>query len=127
MKMEKNEIEKLLIEWRKIAAERAQFAQGYAEMREKLIPPEVKAELEALDVESKTALESVDTKLAVLTEQIKAGTLAYGETIKVDGVAQAVYRKGTTTWDTKGIEGLAVAIPELLKFRKIGEPSVAIR
>ena len=125
--MEKQEIEKALIEWRKISAERAQFYQGYAEMREKLIPPEIKSELKALDAEANTALEGVDAKLALLTEQIKNGTLAYGETIKVEGVAQAVYRKGTTTWDTKGIEGLAVAIPELLQFRHIGDPSVAIR
>jgi hypothetical protein len=126
-KMDKIEIEKLLIERSKIAAERAQFAQGYDEMRSKIIPPEVKAELDALETESKTALSGVDAKLALLDEQIKAGVLGMAETVTVKGVGQAVFNKGRVTWETKALDGLLVAIPELAKFRKEGDPYVTIK
>ena len=125
--MDKIEIEKLLIERSKIAAERATFQQGYDEMRAKLIPPEVKKELDDLDAESKSALSSVDAKLALIEESIKSGTLEVGETVTVKGVGQAVYNHGRVTWATQGLDGLAVVIPELLQFRKEGSPYITIK
>ena len=52
--------------------------------------------------------------------------LAGGATAK--GVhLMAVWAKGRETWDTSRLAGFAVAHPELLELRKIGEPTVAIR
>lgn len=40
---------------------------------------------------------------------------------------RAQYRKGSTTWNTEGLNGYAVAHPEILAFRKPpGKPSVTL-
>ena len=39
----------------------------------------------------------------------------------------AIYAAGRASWDTKALEGYAVAHPEILQFKKVGEPSVSIR
>lgn len=125
--MEKIEIENLLIERSKIAAERAQFENGYKDMRAKLIPVEVQNELDSLDYEAKEALARVDEKLADFDAKIKAGTLEIGETVSVKGVAQAVYNHGRVSWNTDGLNGLAISLPAILQFKKEGEPYVTIR
>jgi len=57
---------------------------------------------------------------------IKADTLALGETVR--GAAfQAVWNKGRQSWDAKGLTTYAEANPEILQFRKEGEPSVTLR
>lgn len=125
--MEKQEIEKLLIERSKLAAERAQFQQGYDDMRRKLIPIEIQKELDDLDAESANALGGVNAKLAQIEEQIKDEVVRLGETVTVKGVGQAVFNHGRVTWDSKGLDGLAVAVPQLLQFRKEGDPYVTIK
>lgn len=125
--MDKIEIEKLLIERSKIAAERATFQQGYEEMRSKLIPPEVKKELDDLDAESKSALSAVDAKLALVENSIRTGVLEIKEAVTVKGVGQAVYNRGRVTWETKSLDGYVVDHPELLRFRKEGDPYVTIK
>ena len=49
-----------------------------------------------------------------------------GETVKGDHL-QAVWSKGRASWDDKALMGYTKAHPELLEFRKQGEPSVSIR
>lgn len=125
--MNKNEIEALLVERSKISAEIAQFNMGYAEMRRKLIPDEVQKELDDLDAESNTALKGIQEKLEKLDENIKKGTLEIGESVTIKGVGGAIYNHGRVIYDNKALDGLLVAIPELAKFRKEGEPYITIR
>ena len=63
---------------------------------------------------------------AKLEAAIKTAVLHYGETIKGSQL-QAVWSKGRTTWDGKGLEGYAVAQPEIKKFSTVGDPSVSFR
>ncbi len=39
----------------------------------------------------------------------------------------AVWSKGRETWDTKSLDGYALAHPEIASLRKVGDPSVSIR
>ena len=71
-------------------------------------------------------LNSVSGRIAELEAEIKQDVLHTGSTIK--GVfIMAVYNKGRITWDNKGLEGFMVAHPEIVAFRKEGDPSVTLR
>lgn len=95
-------------------------------LREQAVPPEVKQALDDITAEEKTALDALQSGIASLTDEVKAEVLQAGTTIKGDYL-QAVWSKGRVSWDTKSLDGYAAAHPELARFRKEGEPSVAIR
>lgn len=65
-------------------------------------------------------------KMAELTTDINSYVLLQEESIKSQRL-QAVFSKGKTTWDTKKLEGYALAHPELLELKKTGKASVSIR
>jgi hypothetical protein len=98
----------------------------YQRLRAALIPYEVQEELKAIDAEQKTTLDSMTQGIEQLKAQIKEEVIKKGETVKGEHL-MAVYSKGKVTWNNKGLEDYAIAHPEVLDFRKIGEPSVAIK
>lgn len=69
---------------------------------------------------------AVNNKIAVMEDDVRAAVLETGSTVK-GGSLQAVFTKPRVTWETKGLDGLMVAYPELGNFRKVGAPSVSIR
>ncbi len=78
-------------------------------------------------------LDSIDAAIAELlttaaeTEsEIKEEVLTGGATVKGTSL-QAVFNRGRVSYDAKGLDALAVVKPEVLNFRKEGEPSVSIR
>jgi hypothetical protein len=109
---------------------------------------ELQAELEAYrmkyDEEEKAILVQVDAQLMALQEkygpelaqkqqdydnlsgEIKAHVIAVGESVK-GKYLHAVYSKPRVSWDTTGLDGYAVAHPEVLAFKSFGQPSVSIR
>lgn len=86
----------------------------------------VKDELDALDAELKPILDSATAKKSEAEVALKAAVLATGNTVK-GATLMAVWAKGRETWDTSKLAGFAVAHPELLELRKVGEPTVTIR
>ena len=86
----------------------------------------IQAELDALDAEFDPLFEASRERCAVLTEEIKQAVVQNGASIK-GAHLHAVYTKGRITWDTKGLDKFAVAHPEVMVYRKQGEPSVALR
>lgn len=96
------------------------------ESKRKEILKQVQAELDTLEAEYKPLLESVDGNIASLETEIKTEVLLYGESIQ-GGTFRAVYTKGRTAWDNNAIEKYAELHPEILRFRKQGPPSVALR
>ena len=91
-----------------------------------LISPEIKAQIDEINYEFATQLEALDTNIAALTADIKADVVQGGASVK-GAHLQAVYAKGRVSWDSKMLDGLAIAIPEVAKARKEGAPSVSIR
>jgi hypothetical protein len=91
-----------------------------------VITPEQRQRIAEIALELAPAYETVDAKIAELQEHIKAATLQQGETAKSDRFL-AVYNGGRVSWDTKGLDGYAVAHPEILVFRSVGAPSITLR
>ena len=93
---------------------------------DQVLTPEVRARLAEIEAEFESKSETAGGKIATLEAEIKADVLAQGETVK-GGKFQAVWNKGRQSWDDKGLTAYAEAHPEVMQFRKQGEPSVTIR
>lgn len=86
----------------------------------------VQAELDALDEEIKPLLNVSELRVAELEEEITQEVLKHGATVKGTRV-QAVYYKGRISWDSKSLDRYAAAHPEVMQYRKQGEPSIQLR
>lgn len=86
----------------------------------------VQAQLEAIDRKYARELEEADQAVAELEGEVKAEVLKAGSSVR-SGPVQAVYYRGSVTWDSKGLAAYAEAHPELERFRKVGAPRVVIR
>jgi len=95
-------------------------------MIDKVITPEIKAQLENIDAQIDPFIANVISRNQELIDLIKAEVIAAGETVSGE-FHQAVYMKGRTSWDSKSLEGFAAAHPEILQFKTIGSPSVSIK
>jgi len=91
-----------------------------------VLTPEVKQHLSDIEAEFAEKSATIRDQIEYLTGIVKKNVIEAGETVKGDHL-QAVYVKGRTSWDSKKLEGLAIAIPQVLEARKIGNPSVSIR
>ena len=87
---------------------------------------QIQAELDALDSEYRPVLESVEENIATLENEIKTDVLMYGESIS-GGSYRASYTQGRLSWDNDGMTKYATAHPDVLQFRKQGQPSVSLR
>ncbi len=92
----------------------------------KVIPPEVRARLDDIEAEFAGKDKAATSNIEDLEASIKSATLTHGESVRGAGF-QAVWNKGRLTWDSKGLTAYADEHPEVLQFRKEGEPSVTIR
>lgn len=86
----------------------------------------VQAELDALDAEYEPLFDASQQRIATLTDEIKSLVLTHGASVKSDRL-QAVYTRGRVTWDTASLDRYAASHPEVVQFRKQGEPSVSLR
>ena len=86
----------------------------------------VQAELDALETEYEPLLEAAENNATVLESEIRNDVLLRGQSVVTD-VYQAVYMKGRITWDTDGMGKYALAHPDVLQYRKEGQPVVQLR
>ncbi|MBM3129173.1 MAG: hypothetical protein FJ009_11200 [Chloroflexi bacterium] len=86
----------------------------------------VQAELDALDTEYNPLIESSAAQIAELETEIRNAVLQHGDSVKGNRL-HAVYARGRVSWDTKGLDSYAATHPEVVAFRKQGEPSVSLR
>lgn len=84
--------------------------------------PDLAEQYEVLQAEVKAHTDSADQ----LSTDIRTLTLPYGETIKGETL-MAVWSKGRTSWDTKKLDGYAVAHPEIKEMKSEGNPSISIK
>ena len=90
------------------------------------LPPEQQARLAELEGDHMDQAAALRSREAELVDEIKSLTAQLGETCKAAGL-MAMYVKGRTSWDSKALDGYALAHPEILSARKVGEPSVTIK
>lgn len=86
----------------------------------------IQSELEALDAEYKPKITLAQERIDAMTTLVKGEVLDKGASVKGSRL-HAVYASGRVTWDTKKLDGLAMAFPPLAEARKVGNPSVSIR
>jgi len=98
----------------------------FDELRKSIMTPEIQQALADIAAEESTALDALNGGIAELTAEVKADVTNFGATVKGDYL-MAVYNKARVTWDNKGLDGFAVAHPEIAAFRKVGEPTVTLR
>jgi hypothetical protein len=87
---------------------------------------QIQSQLDALDSEYKPLLESADENISALETEIKTDVLLLGESV-TGGMYRATFTKGRVSWDNEGIEKYASSHPEVMQFRKQGQPSVTLR
>jgi len=93
---------------------------------DQLIPPEVKARIEEIEAEFDGKSEAVDANIAALEAEIREEVLRCGASVK-STFLHVVYNSGRVTWDTKKLEAFARNRPEVLEFRKQGQPFITIK
>jgi hypothetical protein len=86
----------------------------------------VQDELDALDAEYNPLFETADGNIHDLEVEIKNDVLLFGESIQA-GSVHAVFVQGRVSWDNDGMNRYAEAHPEVLPFRRQGQPSVTLR
>ena len=83
-------------------------------------------QIASLQQERDRLTKDINMDIKAVESEIREAVLGLGHTVK-DDVLMAVWNKGRIKWDTKGLDGYAVANPEVGAFRSVGEPSVTIR
>ena len=96
------------------------------ELINQVITPEIQARITEIDIEFSGQFNAADAAINALTDEIKADVIQAGESIK-GAHLHAIYTKGRVSWDAKACDAYSVAHPEILAFRKEGDPSVSIR
>jgi hypothetical protein len=109
-----------------VHAEREALEGQKQKLVEEVIPADVRSRLDDIEAEFAQKVQAAAATIETLEAEIKAETLAHGESVRAAGY-QAVWTKGRQTWDSKGLSTYGEAHPEILQFRKEGDPSVSIR
>ena len=104
----------------------AEVARLNYESKRAEIMKQIQAELDALDSEYKPVLEAAEENIAALENEIKTDVLLYGESIS-GGMYRASYTQGRVSWDNDGMTRYATSHPDVLQFRKQGQPIVSLR
>ena len=93
---------------------------------EALFTPEIKARLDEIEAEFEGQFEAVDQNIAELEEQIKVEVARLGASFK-GTFLQAVCNRGRVSWNTEALDRYAQSHPEILRFRRQGDPYTSIR
>jgi hypothetical protein len=93
---------------------------------EQLIPPEIKDRIAEIKAEFTGKREAVEDNIAALEADIREQVIRQGASAK-STFLRVVYHSGRVTWNTKSLDAYARARPEILEFRKQGQPFVTIQ
>ena len=100
-----------------------------AEMQEAIdqaIPQEVKDRIEDIKAELQPNIDRLNETISLYEGRLKEYVIQVGETLKGE-YHMVVPAKGRTTWNTKGLQGYAIAHPEIEVFKSVHDPSASIR
>ncbi len=101
-------------------------SQEKAALIDEVLTPEIKEKLAEIDAEFEPKIEQLLQEKSQLEAEIKDEVLNAGRTIK--GTYHSfVWSKPRVSWDTKALDGYALAHPEIAQFRAEGSPSVSVR
>jgi hypothetical protein len=95
------------------------------ELIDQVLTPEIKARIAEIEAEFAGRREAVDANIAALEDEIRKEVVERGEAIK-GTFLRVIWIKGRVTWDTKSLDIYARTHPEVLRYRKQGEPFTRI-
>ena len=104
----------------------AEFTRLDYETKRAAILKQVQPELDALEAEYQPVLERAEENFAALETEIRTDVLLCGESVS-GGMYRACYSLGRVSWDNDGMTRYAASHPEVLQFRKQGQPVVSLR
>jgi hypothetical protein len=87
---------------------------------------ELKGKLTDIDTEFSTKIAEANEKATALEAEVKQAIIDHGASVK-GAYIHAIWVKGRESWDGKLLSGFAIAHPEILTARKVGDPSVSLR
>jgi hypothetical protein len=90
------------------------------------LPPDEAARVQAIVQEFTEREAELKAAIATSEQQVKEAVLASGATAQ-GTYLQALIMAPRVTWDNKAMAVYATLHPEVLAYRKVGEPSVQIR
>lgn len=96
------------------------------ELIDQVLSPEIKARLEEIEAEFAGRLEAVQANIDELEAEIRQDVLHHGSSVRSEFL-RVEWHKGRVSWDTHSLDGYARAHPEIVAFRKQGEPFVSIK
>jgi uncharacterized protein YifE (UPF0438 family) len=96
------------------------------EHRRESVMEQIRTQLEALDAEFCDRLREADEEVSRLEDEVREAVREAGASVKHEGI-HAIYMRGRVTWDSRGLSSYAETHPEVLDFRRVGNPSVSIR
>lgn len=91
-----------------------------------LMPLDLKRAIAQLEMQFDVPVQTMELKILALTDEIKAAALEHKGSVKATH-NMVVYSKGRVVWDTAGLDGFAIAHPEIKAFKDYGEPVISIR
>lgn len=93
---------------------------------DQVITAEIKARLDEIEAEFTGRLEAVDANIEKLEEEIKEDVIRQGATVR-GTFLMAVWNRGRVSWDNRRLDVYAQDHPEILGYRRQGEPFISIR
>lgn len=97
----------------------------YQKRRESVME-QIRTQLEAVDAEFGEMLREADEEVVRLEGEVKEAVREGGRSVKQEGI-HVIYNRGRSTWDNRRLSSYAETHPEVLEFRRIGNPIVSIR
>ncbi len=86
----------------------------------------VQPEIDALDAEMSGRLKPLEAEMARLETLLKDGVRAAGQSFRYKDIRVTYYR-ARITFDNTGLQAYSVSNPDILRFRKVGQPTAYIR
>lgn len=117
-------VEEKLEELKRLDKEREAFQTEKRAKIDDILTDKIKEKLAKVDAYYDPAIANLNEISKQVEKEIKAVVLINGVSVK--GVYHAIYVRGRITWDSKKLDGYALAHPEINEARKTGKPSVRI-
>lgn len=102
--MTEKEIQELLEKRYNMLLQIQEIEAGYKSMIDKILTPELRAEIAEIEAEQETATKNYKEQLSKVEETIKDEIVSLQQSVKAPGFGHAVFMSGRKSWDTKALE-----------------------
>lgn len=105
---------------------RTALTAAYEHEKQQAIPPEVHQALADLEVEYAPLFGAANASIEAAEQAIKAAVTQHGAKVTGGGL-MAQFNHGRVTYDSKRLDGLALAFPQINECKRLGEPFVTLK